>query len=579
MTPTMPLLAVALLTALPLTTVAEQSGWVRTGRFDEVETLCAAFPTRYSGKVKCERFGTTPLGRPMLALVASADGVLTAEATKAKKRPVVVLQGGIHAGEIDGKDAGFWLLRQLLEGQAAAGALAKVTVVFVPVFNIDGHERFGKNQRPNQRGPEETGWRVTAQNLNLNRDYMKAEAPEMLAMLGLLHRFDPIMYVDLHVTDGAKFEHDVSVTFEPQRLGPEAMAASGKALRAALFPKLEARGHLPVGFYPSFVDADDPTSGFSSGWPPPRFGTAYWALHHRFGVLVETHSWKPYAERVKATFDVCEGLLQEAALHGAQWLSEAQRADTAAAALAGVDLPLAYETVKEPAASVDFRGYAYTRTPSEVSGKFWVKYDEKAPQLWKVPLWEQLAPSLTVRAPRAGYVIPAAYAAVVGPKLKAHGLSFITVREPKPQRAVERLVAEPKFRQGPYEGRLTVEVKGGWASATEDLTTGSLYVPIAQPHAEVVMALLEPTAPDSLTTWGYFNAQFEQKEYLEDYLTEAFAREQLTDPKVKAAFDERLRTPDFKKSPEARLGFFARLHPSFDTRMNVVPVYRVDRAP
>src|SRR4051812_46440040 len=180
------ILALILAAAAPLTTVAEESGWVRTGRYDEVERLCAEFPKRYPGKVKCERFGTTPQGRPMLALIASADGVLTPEKARAKKRPVVLFQGGIHAGEIDGKDAGFWLLRDVLDGKELEGVLGKLTAVFVPVFNVDGHERFGPNNRPNQVGPKEMGWRVNAQNLNLNRDYAKSDTPEMAAMLRLM---------------------------------------------------------------------------------------------------------------------------------------------------------------------------------------------------------------------------------------------------------------------------------------------------------------------------------------------------------------------------------------------------------
>ncbi len=574
----MTLLVLALLTAAPLTTLAEQSGWTKTGRFDEVERLCAAFPKAYPGKVKCERFGLTPLGRPMLMLVASADGVFTPEAARAKKRPVVLLQGGIHAGEIDGKDAGLWLLREVLDGQVAPGALGKVTLVFVPVFNVDGHERFGPNQRPNQRGPEEMGWRVTSQNLNLNRDYMKADAPEMVAMLGLLHRFEPVLYVDLHVTDGAKFQHDVSVTWEPQRLGPESMRAWGRTLRAALFARLEAQGHQPVGFYPAFDDSDDPQSGFSAGWPPPRFGNAYWALHHRFGVLVETHSWKPSAVRVKSTFDVCAGLLAEAALHGADWLAAAQAADLAATKLAGTPVVLMSETTRS-AEPFDFQGYAYTRTRSEVSGKFWVQYDETKPQVWKVPLRDELEPALTLTAPKAGYLIPVSHAALLAPKLRAHGLKFEVLTKPRLQLAVEHMKVDPKFRWASYEGRLTLQAKGQWTAGFEDLPAGSLFVPIAQPHAELAMHLLEPTAPDSFLSWGFFNAHLEQKEYLEDYLTEAFAREQLADPAVKAAFDEKLKDPVFAKDPEARLHFFAQRHPTFDARMNLVPVYRVDLSP
>jgi murein tripeptide amidase MpaA len=149
-----------------LTTIAEQSGYRRTGRYEEVERLCAAYSQAWPTKVRCFEFGRTPEGRRMLGLVASDDGTLDAGSAQRKHRPVLLMQGGIHAGEIDGKDAGFLALREMLEGRAAKGALERVTLVFVPVFSVDGHERFGRWNRPNQVGPEEMGWRTTAQNLN-----------------------------------------------------------------------------------------------------------------------------------------------------------------------------------------------------------------------------------------------------------------------------------------------------------------------------------------------------------------------------------------------------------------------------
>ena len=200
-----------------LRTVSEQSGFKRTGRYDEVIDLCARFAAAYPDAVACEEFGRTPEGRPMLALVVSKSGARTAQAAHEQGIPVSLFQGGIHAGEIDGKDAGFLLLRELLQGKAGKGLLEKQVLVFVPVFNIDGHERFGAWNRPNQRGPEQMGWRTTAQNYNLNRDYLKADAPEMRAMLGLISRWDPLVYVDLHVTDGAKFEHDVAIRHRLRR--------------------------------------------------------------------------------------------------------------------------------------------------------------------------------------------------------------------------------------------------------------------------------------------------------------------------------------------------------------------------
>src|SRR5512138_3968464 len=303
-----------------LLTTAEKTSFERTGRYDEAVRLCRAYERAFQRRARCFSFGTTPERREMVALAASADGVVRPLAARAKGRPVVLFQGGIHAGEIDGKDAGFVLLRELL-ASPDGGPLAKVTAVFVPVLNVDGHERFGPDQRPNQRGPAETGWRVNAQNLNLNRDYTKADAPEMRALLALLSEWDPIVYADLHVTDGAKFEPDAAVLVEP-RLGYDpSLRAEGKAISDALVARLEAAGHLPVDFYPSFVKDGDPASGFARGVPPPRFQEGYWAARNRFGILLETHSWRPYGHRVEATADFLRALLGLAAERGRAWVA------------------------------------------------------------------------------------------------------------------------------------------------------------------------------------------------------------------------------------------------------------------
>jgi Zinc carboxypeptidase len=138
-------------------------------------------------------------------------------------------------------------------------------LIFVPVFNIDGHERFGKWNRPNQIGPEEMGWRTTAQNFNLNRDYAKADSPEMQAMLRLVNAWDPIAYIDLHVTNGAKFEHDIAIMVQPAHAGDVELRSAGKALRDTTISDLAMQGSLPLPFYPSFVVGDDPATGFTDG--------------------------------------------------------------------------------------------------------------------------------------------------------------------------------------------------------------------------------------------------------------------------------------------------------------------------
>ncbi|HEY4529241.1 MAG TPA: M14 family metallopeptidase [Luteimonas sp.] len=564
-----------------LVTEAERSGFLRTGRYAEVLALCEAFAAHYPDAVRCIDFGTTPEGRTMKALVASRSGALTPEAARASGRPVLLVQGGIHAGEIDGKDAGFLALREVLDGDAAPGALDDVVLVFVPVFNADGHERFGRWNRPNQRGPEEMGWRTTAQNLNLNRDYVKADAPEMRAMLALVDAWDPIAYVDLHATNGAQFEHDISVQIEPLHSGDPALARAGLALRDALLAGLEAQGSLPLPFYPSFEVHDDPSSGIVDSVPPPRFSHGYFALRNRFGILVETHSWKEYPVRVRITRNLVVGMLEQTARHGREWLDAAAAADTRAAGLAGQDVPLDWVAIGR-VRTVDFRGYAWTRTESEISGALATRYDEGTPQVWKMPLRDQIVPGTTVAAPRGGYIVPAAFAEAVAAKLDVHGIAYSRLG-PGPGRAMDLEVFRAdrtRFSGQSTEGRQRLEVEGAWRPEQRQVCAGDLFVPIAQAKSRLAMALLEPLAPDSLLQWGGFSNAFERKEYMEPYVAEAVARDMLRDPAVREAFDRRLAGDSaFAASPAARLDWFYQRHSSWDERFGLYPVFRTAAVP
>jgi len=574
-------LLLSLLAAFPLahaapdlSTVAERSGYQATGRYDEVQRLCAAYQEAYPKAVRCFTFGETPEGRPMLALAVSRTGALTAAAAKQRKLPVLLVQGGIHAGEIDGKDAGFWALHEALDGKAATGALDKQVVLFVPVFNVDGHERFSKNNRPNQRGPVEMGWRVTAQNYNLNRDYVKADAPEMQAMLKLVNEWDPLACIDLHVTDGAKFQPDVSIQVEPVHGGDPELLPIGKELRENVMADLRKQGSDPRHFYISFAKTDEPDSGFVDGMLTPRFSTGYFPLRNRLTMLVETHSWRDYPHRVKVTRNTIVSLMDQFAQHGAAWAKAAAEADVRAAKLENV--ALSYKTT-ERSTMIDFPGYEYTRTPSDVSGGMWTKYDESKPQKWTVPLRDEVVPDMVAVAPAGGYLIPAAQAALLEPKLKVHGISYTVLKTAPGKVAVETFRAdEAKLSGASFEGHQLASWKGAWKPEQRDVGKGALFVPIAQAKSRLVMTMLEPAGADSLAAWGFFNNFTERKEYMEEYVAEEAAREMLAaDPALAAAFKARLESdPAFAKNPRARLDFFARRHGSWDERQNLYPVYR-----
>ncbi|MFD0480491.1 hypothetical protein ACFQ0B_79455 [Nonomuraea thailandensis] len=524
---------------------------------------------------------------------------------------MLLVQAGIHPGESDGKDAGFVALRELLGGEPLAGVtggshiavhppqgdpLAHLAILFVPAFNTDGHERVGRWNRPNQDGPEETGWRATAHNLNLNRDYTKADAPEMRAMLTLLRDWDPLVCADMHVTDGADFEPDVSIQVEPIHLGDPRLHASGAAMRDALLAKLAAQGSLPLPFYPEPVIEDDPSSGFQITAYTPRYSTGYFPTRNRYTVLVETHSWKDYATRVRISRNAIVGLAELLAAHGNAWTAAVRQADQRASLLGGQDVVLDVvvdrrdiphgagngpHNAAEPMSTIEFRGYAYTRELSPISGEPVTVYDPATPQIWRVPYRGSTLPSLIVRAPRGGYLVPRSYAPLIADKLDLHGLVHQTL-----EHGFDHLDAEvfratgTRFASAPFEGRMPVTLQGDWQPEPQALPAGSLFVPIAQPGARLLMTLLEPQAPDSLAAWGYFNAHFEHKEYVEPYVTEIFAQQLLEqDPALADEFRHKLAAdPAFATDPRRRREFFEQRHSSRDTRFAMYPVMRTDRA-
>jgi hypothetical protein len=577
---------------MSLLTLAERSGFTETGGIEEVDRLCAALAAEWPDAVRSLEYGRTAEGRPMRALVVSRCGTLTAPELEERGIPVLMIQGGIHPGESDGKDAGFIAVRELLERTDAGNPLGRIALLFVPAFNTDGHERAGRWNRPNQNGPLETGWRTTAQNLNLNRDYAKADTPEMRAMLRLIDDWNPLICADLHVTDGADFEPDVSIQVEPINQGDPELWPSGRELRNQLIEKLAAHGSLPLPFYPDLVETDNPESGFVLTVYSPRFSTGYFPQRNRFTVLVETHSWKPYARRVAITRNCILGLAELAAAHGEGWLRETQASDLAACALGGTALTLDYRSgwresqaagksttssSAEEADRIEFRGYAYTRAHSDIAGTLVTAYDPTTPQIWRVPYRSRVEPTLVIRAPRLGYFIPRPYVADILPRLEAHGIDTAPVPADYRTLSLEEFRSERvAFSAQPFEGRMRAALSGEWHPLARHIEPPALYVPMGQPLARLVTALLEPQAPDSFAAWGFFNASFEQKEHLEPYVAEQIARRVLAEnPGLRIPFERKLADDAaFRADTAARFEFFWRHHASWDERFNCYPIYR-----
>jgi hypothetical protein len=314
-------------------------------------------------------------------------------------------------------------------------------------------------------------------------------------------------------------------------------------------------------------------------------------------MLVETHSWKPYAHRVRVMRNTVVGLAELVALHGGEWRAKVHTADLEATTMGGTEIVLDYASAwREPAQAggavaerdspdadlIEFRGYAYTREPSTISGERVTVYDPTTPQIWKVPYRHRVEPALTVTLPRAGYLVPPGFADLVGAKLALHGIVVQAVMSDHSAHDVEAFRAsQVEFSTIPFEGRMRVRLLGAWERETQGIAAGSLLVPIAQPKSRLIMALLEPQAPDSLAAWGFFNACFEQKEHMEPYVAEQIARQMLAaEPQLGKEFERKLAADAvFARNPVARLEFFLRRHASWDVRYNLYPVLRLDTPP
>ncbi len=553
-------------------TPAELAEYRRTPDYAETLRYLERLASAHRNRLRIENFGRTGEGRDLKVAICSADGRFDPVAIRASNRIVLLVQNAIHAGEMDGKDACLALLRDLLFDAGLVHLLDRVALVVIPVYNVDGHERRSPYNRINQNGPEEMGWRANGRNLNLNRDYLKAEAPETRAFLRLFRRWSPDFFVDNHVTDGADFQYDVTFGLDAT---PDVFPGTATWIRETLTPELEravnASGHLALPGLVNLVDDTDPSQGFDFTYNAPRFSTGYMVLENRPGLLVELHMLKSYRERVTADEAILRALL--AALHrDATALAELNRkADRAAGGLVQADgergtVPLALDwdgTVSE----VRFRGRRYERYRSSVSGAMAIRYYSDP---WEATIPLRAGARVSAAAtPPAGYIIPPPWTDVID-VLEVHGVELERTTSAWAGEVERYRCAGMQWSARPFEGRHPVLSAGNVESAmgrfgsctmsVESLSfpAGSVVVPIRQRLARVAMHWLEPEAPDSALRWGFFASIFEQKETGEPYVVERLAADELArDPALREEFEQRVaRDSSFAADPRARLDFF-----------------------
>jgi hypothetical protein len=555
-------------------TYYEKSGFKKTPNYLQTINNCQKLDSA-SKWIKYTSFGKSPQGRDLPLLIVDKHANFTPEKVKASGNAIFLIQAGIHSGEIDGKDAGLMLIRDLVMLKKQADLLDNITLLFIPIFNVDGHERSSHYNRINQNGPEEMGWRVTAQNLNLNRDFMKADSPEMQQWLTLFNSWLPDFLVDCHVTDGADYQYVVTYGLE----GYDNVAAPLRNLTHELVDpylnKKMSKAGFPMFPYVMFRRWDDIRSGLRAGAASPRFSTGYGVIQNRIFLLIETHMLKDYQTRVSGTYNLLRSVMQLIHQYSGKLKEINLLSDQSTRNLSGKYLPLNMENSQNDSTILKFKGVEYDRFPSNISGKDWVVYHPDRNKTYQMTYFNRVFVKDSVLVPFA-YLIPMEWNKEIE-RLKLHGIKISYLAKDTSLTVSSYKFSDIKWPDKSYEGRQQPGFEITPIEEIRDYPKGTPVVLLNQRTNRVIVNLLEPKAPDSFVSWGFWNVIFERKEYAEDYVLEKLAREMLErNPALKAEFEKKLiEDKSFASDPEARLNFFYRRSPYWDHTLNLYPVGKI----
>lgn len=524
----------------------EKSKGMQSASYDSMmrfyEKLAARFP-----QVRLKKMGETSGKQELFAILISENADALVRLHRNPNRPLVVFQSGIHSGEIDGMDAGMIFIREVLQGRAKS-LLNKIDIIVIPVLNRDGLERLSSTNRINQNGPELQGWRSNARNLNLNRDFMKIDSPEVLAVVAMLQRMKPELYVDIHVTDGADYQYDITYGgMHTVPYSPEISKWLEGSLRPFIDGRLQAEGHIP-GPLVFLKNEQFPDSGNLNYRFSGRFSHAYGDIAHIPSLLIENHSLKPFKQRVCGTIvlmhALCEKVISDYAQITAHRNSDILENST--------QVPIEFTYPKIARDTAIFKAVQHRMVYSEIAGDSVITWNAK-PYDVKSPILRQDSVLKSIPKPE-GFFVPKMYTEIIE-RLLWHGIELQTIRHDTSVTVqvgyFESITSAKASNQGRYRMSGTVR----WNQEYLELPRGSVFVSTAQDCGILATLLLHPDSPESFFQWGFFPELTERTEYFEAYamapLAEAMAKKH---PEWKAEFDRKCASDAaFRSNPDARL--------------------------
>lgn len=554
-----------------LETFYEASNRMQTPRYDETVDYCMRLDST-SQYVKYTSFGVSPQGRDLPLLIVDKSGAFS---PPTDDRIVLMVLACIHAGEPDGKDAGFLLIRDFFRDGELSNQFDNLVLLFIPVFNVDGHERFGPYNRINQNGPLEMGFRVTAQGYNLNRDFLKADSPEMRAWLNLFNQWLPDFLVDCHVTDGADYQYVVTYAIETHENLPAPLRSW---INVNFVPAIDAamvECGFPIVPYVMTRHYENITEGmFGLVWPP-RYSTGYGAIQNRPALLIETHMLKDYHTRVDGTRAMIVELIGILSDQRSELKLAVRQTDMLVGeSMAGDYYNLGYKRAQDTTQFIEFKGFDVSVDSSDISGADWIKWGG-TPTEYRVPYLDSYYPVDSAMIPYA-YLIPPEWSDEIN-LLEAHGIEVSRLVKEQTLQIESYRFSDLEWDNEPWESRHPLDFTMTSFRHSRTFLAGTAVIITDQRTNQVLAHLLEPKAPDSFIRWSFFNTIYDQKEYFEMYVMERIARDMVREnPDLQAIFQARLESDSaFAANPRERLNFFYERSSYADTMLSVYPVGKV----
>ncbi|MBA5630475.1 M14 family metallopeptidase [Moheibacter lacus] len=524
-----------------------------------------------STKIKMMEKGITDSGFPLHLVLIDNSGEFDIKKAHQKGKTILLINNGIHPGEPDGIDASMLLGRDITVGKYKLPD--NVILAIIPVYNIGGTLKRSEFYRVDQNGPDEVGSRGNAQNLDLNRDYIKCDSKNARSFTQIFHELDPDIFVDNHVSNGADYQHVMTLlTTQHSKLGGEMGKYINQIFEPALYKSMQKKGYDLIPYVN--VWGKTPDDGWNEYVDSPRYSSGFGTLWSTFCFVPETHMLKPYKQRVDATYELMVSFIEFTSANSQEIKS--LRNQTIAKEISQKEFPIAWKHNPEKFQNYLFKGFEAGYKKSEVSGLERLYYDRNKPYEKQIPIYNHFDAELVVEKPKA-YIIPQGWWKVI----ELLKLNQIEMRQLEKDTEIEVEVYKiENYESSPlaYESHhINSKVEISKTIQKKKFRKGDWYIPMNQKANRFLMETLEPQAMDSYFAWNFFDGILQQKEGFSPYVFEDLAADYLKEnPELRNKLEAKKKSdPEFAKNAYAQLVFVYENSPWMEPGFMQYPVFRV----